>query len=1050
MTETRIGRGASRFNHWLAERDYRPLWHAVSVLVILITGCFLFHRYIVKPGMLMAVDMTWPSTVSRMQFNVVNTWVPYGSMPNLGSLEWFFWIYPTSTIANLLNLSASQYMFAMFYGVFCFAGISMYVLAFRTIRSLKIEDSAPYAPYVGAILAGVIYMYNPFSYPMLRQYFAFPIYAALPLLFLALVKTFDSPSLKNIVLFSLFVTVVNTSHHLVWFLGLLFSYLLYYIMISKPTTEALKKSLKAVFGILSLYFFLNAVWTLPYIGTRVAGKAVIPYYSPLLSPAVLQGLSQFNHLVNNFRLTSNAALPFETVNGGALTQAFLFAIPLLSIAALVALRREIKNNRTVNYWAAIAVIGLLLATGTSYILRVPYNYMVFDAPGSGSLGWMLRYTERWLFFVVPFFSLMPGILLSKLFKRRPAGVKAFAFTDHLRAMATAKPPDAGPSGGLSPALSGEERIDAIERRFAFANYRRSLVTAIVVVGIVVVSMYPRAIHFATGEFSPAYVPDDYAKMQGFLDGTSGEPRVAWVPFYGTMQSTYSWAPTKKVGWYNVMSSNPGLSSVFQVMDNESYFNWLQNTFTPKTLPEEQLADPDFMVKKDLMSLMFLPFSAQYLMLDKSLGGPDFSKAFRDDASLDLEYSTKFLRAYKTNYEPGYFWAAANTINADSFFDNLAFVQKLPRAHSHNLAFTDGELFLGDKPSVEAKYGGIDLGPYMRVVNGNPGFENLDESGEPLNWARFFWGDNSTLSIDEKNKSEGKRSLKIVNSGTESFAFGYVVGDEIEVQQGSICAMGTRVKYKNANWTHATVEGYKADTDEWIKLAMCPTIREGNSKGWGKYYCSFLLPPGITKIRPLLGGGWSRDPEKGSAVTWFDDIKVFVVDSGIYGRLASRPPAPEVTFEKLTAEKYKVHVHGAKAPFLLVQSEAHDGTWVARTGDGKIIDSQPVFNTINGYSIDITGDFELTIEYVSQNWFPAGLLITLITLILCALYLLYIWKIKRALFSRGLHPAAIFMKMMGGRTDGEPTRTQGALRRFATGARRFLEEPPRRQWGRKGR
>lgn len=1003
-----LKRSALRLNRFLAEREYRPLWHALAAMVIIAAGCFLFYQYFARQGTLMAVDMTWPSTITRMQFNVVNSWSPYSSMPYLASIEWFFWLYPSSMLARLFQLSASQYMFVMFFGVFCFAGISMYVLAIKTIRGMKFENIAGYAPYVGAVLAAIIYMYNPFAFPDLRMYFGFPIYAALPLLFLALVKTFDSPSWRNIILFTLFVSLVNSSHHLPWFLGLLGSYFIYFIVINRPTKEILKRSFKVLFGILFLYLFVNGVWTMPYIGTRVAGKTIIPYYTPMLAPSVLKGLSQFNILINNFRLTANATLPFEALKGGAFAEALLFTIPIISIISLVVFRKKVRENRTINYWAVAAILGLLLATGTSYILSRPYDFLVFNAPGSGSYGWMFRYPERWLFFVVPFFSLMIGILVAKLLLKRPAefGVGLTSSWRWKPTWGTETNELAGQSiGKPASSLSDAERIKRIESSLARTKYLRSIAIAIIIVTLLIVSMYPMALYFATGEFSPVKVPDDYQKVQAFLD-SSGEPRVAWVPFYGTLQNTYDWTPTKRVSWYSSMSSNPNLSSVLQVLNKDSYFNWLENNYTPDTFPDEQIENKDFMIKPDSMSRLFIPFAAKYIIQDRSLVGPDFSNTFKNDTSLHLAYKSKKLLVYETDYHPEYIWATTMTVNANSFFDNLAFVQKLPRSELTNLAFTDGKPFFGGKATVDQKNGGIDLDRYMTVINPNSGFEELDGSGKIMHWSPLSWINKATISTDQRTKLEGERSLRIDNSSTNPFGFGWVSGDEISVQPGGIYAIETNIKYRNSNWTHVAVEGYKKETKEWIRLAMCPTVRSGDSKGqngWETYYCSFYLPPGISKVRTLLSGGWAKDSRRGATSSWFDNIKVFKVDDGIYSRIANRPSPPQISFKKISAEKYKVKVTGAKAPFVLVQSEAWDGIWEVRTPEGKRIASQPLFNTINGYPIDKTGDFELTVEYVSQSWFPAGLAITILALFLCVLYLLYDWKLKKLLAARDLYP-----------------------------------------------
>jgi len=171
---------AASIKQYLEDRDYRPLYHLICAAAIVAAACFLFHKNFTQPGMMMAPDMTWPDSLARLQYRTVNTWYPYGSNPASSAVQWFFWIYPSSMVARLLHLSAARYMFLLFLFTFSLAGISMYTLAYRTARELNLRNAAGYAPYVGAVFAGLVYMYNPWAIHYFRPYFAFPIYALMP------------------------------------------------------------------------------------------------------------------------------------------------------------------------------------------------------------------------------------------------------------------------------------------------------------------------------------------------------------------------------------------------------------------------------------------------------------------------------------------------------------------------------------------------------------------------------------------------------------------------------------------------------------------------------------------------------------------------------------------------------------------------------------------------------------------------------------------------------------------------------------------------------
>lgn len=1058
----------------LEEREYRPLYHLLAVAVIIAAACFLFYRHFGHPGTLIAADMTWPDSIARLQFKVLNTWSPFGSYPGPAAPIYFFWTYPSGMLARLLHLSASKYMFLMFLGTFSLAGTSMYALTYSIIRKLDLKRIAAYAPYVGAVVAGLVYMYNPWSIHYLRPYFAYPIYALLPLIFLAMVKTFDSPSLRNIILFSIFITVANTTYTLTWLWGLIVPYAIYIVVVSKPRKEALKKSVKALFGSAFLFLLLNAQWIFPYLGAKMSGRPFVAFYGPVMSREMLAGLSANSTMANNFRLLSAWAWSVDKLKGGLLVQAITYAIPVFALLGLVIAYREIRRNRDVNFWAMLAVLTILLATGTTFIVARLYTYFSFDAPGSSLYGWMIRCSERWLFFVAPFFALMIGILVSKLLKNRPptSGGRTFrGVRDRLLDQNLHTDDDVKPQEG-----AGEmDRLTAIESSIAVASYRRSTAAGLVVVALVLTSMLPKALDWANNIYNPTQIPKDYQKYERYIAKKAGDPRVVWLPFGDAGLMDYKWAPEKKINPpYGTIISGPNLGSYYELLNNDSYFNWLQGLYLETSFPSVKLENRPITLKKDVLSSLLVPFSARYMILDKSVQGNDFGNNLSSDTSVNLEKTTNYLRIYKTETNPGYIWAATKTIEANSFFDNLAFSEKLPANELANVTFTDGKSYFGYEPSVSAKYGAVALNDYLDLVNENDGFEASGPGGGFAGWSWAPHSKTAKVSADTKLKVAGERSLKISNSSDKQYDIAFVYGNPIPVVPGSIYSIESNVAYKNTKWTHVSLEGYDDKSKSWILLISCPAVQSGNSS-WRKYYGSLDVPQGIKAMRVRLGGGWVKDPNEGEAISWFDNVKISRVNDGIYNEIANKPEAPTVVYKKISAEKFKVKITGAKSPFVLIQSETHDPLWVVRMSDGTKINAQPFYKTICGYPISKTGNFELTIEYEPQRWYAYGLTTVLIVLLLCLVYLLYDWKLRRRLteayggggidgIAKGGRRLAVkvgqFIK--GPPREGQGTRSIQVKRKSTdkrihadndkgplAKIRAFIEEPPRRGQGNRG-
>jgi len=90
--------------------------------------------------------------------------------------------------------------------------------------------------------------------------------------------------------------------------------------------------------------------------------------------------------------------------------------------------------------------------------------------------------------------------------------------------------------------------------------------------------------------------------------------------------------------------------------------------------------------------------------------------------------------------------------------------------------------------------------------------------------------------------------------------------------------------------------------------------------------------------------------------------------------------PTITYEQINPCKYIVHVENSNAPFLLIFSEAYDPMWRAYIENSEI---PPVsmYSIINGFYIEKTGNFDITIYFTGQTYADVGLKISMVTLII---------------------------------------------------------------------
>jgi hypothetical protein len=95
----------------------------------------------------------------------------------------------------------------------------------------------------------------------------------------------------------------------------------------------------------------------------------------------------------------------------------------------------------------------------------------------------------------------------------------------------------------------------------------------------------------------------------------------------------------------------------------------------------------------------------------------------------------------------------------------------------------------------------------------------------------------------------------------------------------------------------------------------------------------------------------------------------------------------ITYEKINPTKYLVHIN-ASQPFSLVLSESYHKDWVAYI-DGQQIPDEHHFianGYANGWYINKTGTYTITLEFWPQQLFYIGSAISITTLILCVLFI----------------------------------------------------------------
>ncbi|MBI4999323.1 hypothetical protein HZB97_00945, partial [Candidatus Gottesmanbacteria bacterium] len=96
----------------------------------------------------------------------------------------------------------------------------------------------------------------------------------------------------------------------------------------------------------------------------------------------------------------------------------------------------------------------------------------------------------------------------------------------------------------------------------------------------------------------------------------------------------------------------------------------------------------------------------------------------------------------------------------------------------------------------------------------------------------------------------------------------------------------------------------------------------------------------------------------------------------------------VVWQMINPTKHIVSVKNLNSPTTLVFSENFDSGWTA-TIDNKKITSQKVYDRLNSFPIERTGDVEVVVEFAPQKYVGYGLIISILTFTLATIILGYI-------------------------------------------------------------
>jgi hypothetical protein len=113
-------------------------------------------------------------------------------------------------------------------------------------------------------------------------------------------------------------------------------------------------------------------------------------------------------------------------------------------------------------------------------------------------------------------------------------------------------------------------------------------------------------------------------------------------------------------------------------------------------------------------------------------------------------------------------------------------------------------------------------------------------------------------------------------------------------------------------------------------------------------------------------------------------------------LFRKKESPTISYSKINPTEYKVKVLGAKEPYYLVFSELFNPSWQANFSDGSTAKEHFSINTYtNGWLIDKSGDYEMTLKFAPQELLDKGEKVSGISFLVGIAYLVGdMWRRRR--------------------------------------------------------
>jgi len=912
--------------------------------------------------------------------------------------------YPLFISSHLFSDPGLYSKFLLFIVYFMIGTIS-FAVVFAWLKDRKTKVPLAYA---GALVGALVYTLNPLTTVLMYDFIGLFSYALLPLTFYLIRSALRQTSfslahtLKYAIFLSLILIPASTMYHMftlhvivgiVTGLGEIIPRLL-------SERRQAKRYLFYCFSLTTLivlfFVLLWAYYALPNFVMQSPEK--MEYRHIIISSADVIEVSvraQLQNVVRGFGYIGDWNGMYDC--SGTFRFLWLVSTCVAPILAFAAIIRKFRH-RDIIVLGFLVLIGIVLSKGPNWPFGSQYLWVFshFELP----------FTTGGLYYPI---------------RARPLIFLPYAFLSALMVTEILKAINVGESPGVQtttwPRAARILKTIDLRKRFRGEHVGKSISVAIVILvcSAICIASFPLFSGDERGTMNTMVVPQPYQDMNDWLNSDNGDYRVAWLP------------PSELPEW------NPHKDSAD--IWGRFYLNYLPARLTSKPLTSEKgmgtsgnwPAERDRLEQYIYQWLVNQPGSSigkllamencKYIIyhddiLDRERF-TDLLTRLRENSDLTQVYNQDYIYIFENkDYQP-YVQIQNTGVLVVGRLDSLGFLTEtnpdVPDGRScifleqnvlsgeqleDTLKFTDSVVFYGNKDFDDFTLSSLDGDYYYPALDcwtndyRSPWTRDFFYSTRWLNAATGPgnpWDFDLNLGIMHTDEPESELNFKVktAEASYEIWVRNFVgnTGTSLEAYVDGQ-AMGEINSYSSS------LQGFK-----WQRMGQ-RVFDKGQHEIVLKTTADGFNAVNAIAVVPKT----TLDQHRDALTNWISDSDIKLVYSSYPSGTADSPgnePKGEVLgYSRLSRTKIEVTVQVSE-PCILSFGESYNDSWIATDSQGRL--PKIVLNSVtNGFLLERTGTYEITLEFEMENHLRTGKVISGLTLgiLLGTLALIYCLEGKR--------------------------------------------------------